>query len=487
MRLLSLILGLMLATGCGPHAVPQAGIEHPGTPHETSFEVIADELTSSGFSGAVAVVKDGKLVFSRAFGISGPGRPMQPGTAVDVMSIAKVFTAAAVLELAHAGDLSLDDPLGNFYEDVHGNKGQITLRQLLTHTSGIPDFIEGLDDYSRVARQEVVSDLLSGPLEFQPGEDESYSNGGYLILAEIVERVSGQDLESFLQARFFGPPGLAASYDPMAFEQVAGGRDHFSGTAAWMDLRTTAAAANGPFGALWGAGGLYAPFEDIVTAINLFTLEQGPLSHLRQMALTPVAPDADRTLVFDLDRSNSGICIFHHGGDASFARATVRHYPSIGLTVGVWANSISPSAHRVARLVEDKIGASCSEPRQAPSVAGQPLNAESEEFSLLRRYLEALASESIVERGEFVEESVTASYRERSGGADELVLRLGRIWWSLGRPEILFSFVRREPEGATGLTRILDSSEPRLFWVHLSFEGPPGQRRISDISWSPVD
>ncbi|MGA9572928.1 MAG: serine hydrolase, partial [Lysobacterales bacterium] len=141
-----------------------------------------------------------------------------PDTVFLIGSIVKDFTKMGILLLQDEGKLSVSDPIGNFFADVPGDKRNITIKQLLDHTSGIPDLI-ALDnsiipeyfvdyDYIPVTRDQAITKTMNAPLLFEPGGDEVYSNSGYALLAAIIEIVSGETYEGYLNRRIFSPAGM---------------------------------------------------------------------------------------------------------------------------------------------------------------------------------------------------------------------------------------------------------------------------------------
>ena len=152
-----------------------------------------------GFWGAISVVRDGKPVFEAAGGMADlEETPFTADTYVDVGSIAKSFTAAAALRLVDKKKLALDDTLGDVFRDLPPGKDEITIHQLLTHTSGLPRGEAGGD-----TRRGVVDRVLSHRLTSNPGQRHAYSNLNYLVLAAVVEEVGGKPFESFLRSEVF--------------------------------------------------------------------------------------------------------------------------------------------------------------------------------------------------------------------------------------------------------------------------------------------
>lgn len=163
--------------------------------------------SASGFSGSVLVARKGAVVLDRGYGWADRARTRRvtPRTRFWIASISKQFTAAAILKLAEDGRLSVDDPLGRHLPGVPDDKRVLTLHQLLTHTAGLRQryAADGI-----VEREAALRALLAPPLASVPGERFAYSNDAYNLLAIVVEAVSGQPFERFVQTRLLDPAGL---------------------------------------------------------------------------------------------------------------------------------------------------------------------------------------------------------------------------------------------------------------------------------------
>jgi CubicO group peptidase (beta-lactamase class C family) len=162
---------------------------------------------------ALMVIEDGKPSVVRAFGLANleTGAHCRPDTTFRLASLSKAFTAMAIMILAEKRLLSLDDKLPRFFPNFPHYGNEITVRQLLTHTSGLFDY-EDLISAGTTAqlRDRDVLEILQRQerSKFQPGVEFSYSNGGYALLALIVESVSGTAFEQFLQSNIFTPLGM---------------------------------------------------------------------------------------------------------------------------------------------------------------------------------------------------------------------------------------------------------------------------------------
>ncbi|HEX5603070.1 MAG TPA: serine hydrolase domain-containing protein, partial [Pyrinomonadaceae bacterium] len=175
-----------------------------------------DALTQTGVPGAsIAVVKDGKIVYLNAYG-SARLEPKTPATSAmrySIGSISKQFTAVAMLLLQEQGKLSLDDKVAKFIPDLT-RANEVTIRQLLSHTSGYQDYWP--QDYvmpmmlQPVTAAKILDMWARKPLDFDPGTKWQYSNTNYVIAGVIIEKASGKPLLQFLQEKVFSPLGMAS-------------------------------------------------------------------------------------------------------------------------------------------------------------------------------------------------------------------------------------------------------------------------------------
>src|SRR5688572_19591256 len=177
-------------------------------------EVGDTHVSTSRFMGTALVAKDTEVLFDRSFGWANLEWDIanSPTTKFRIGSVTKQFTAAAILLLEERGKLTLEDRISKHVPDAPAAWQDITVFHLLTHTSGIPSFT-GFKDYNTIklspsTAEKRVAQMRDHPLEFTPGEKFTYSNSGYLLLGYIIERVSGQSYEAFLNENIFTRLGM---------------------------------------------------------------------------------------------------------------------------------------------------------------------------------------------------------------------------------------------------------------------------------------
>ena len=178
---------------------------------------------------SLAVVKDGKLLKAKGYGFANVELKVRatPETVYNIASIGKQFTATAIMLLVEEGKMGLDDKITNYLSGLPPAWSPVTVRQLLTHTSGIKDY-PALPDFPKLTRSPVTtSDLvqmLAGyPLEFSPGEKWRYCNIGYHLLAAIIEKVSQRPYADFLKERIFAPLGMDSTH-PYDWQSIIANR-----------------------------------------------------------------------------------------------------------------------------------------------------------------------------------------------------------------------------------------------------------------------
>ena len=201
-----------------------------------------EALKASGTpSASIAVVKDGKLAYARAYGSAKlePPTPATPEMRYSIGSNSKQFTATAILMLAEQGKLSLDDKVARFLPDLT-RANEVSIRQLLNMTSGYQDYWP--QDYvmpnmlKPVTAQQIMAGWARKPLDFDPGAKWQYSNTNYVIAGQIVQKASGRDLYAFLMQHMFAPlemrsvanvdRGPLPASDPIGYQRFALGPLH---------------------------------------------------------------------------------------------------------------------------------------------------------------------------------------------------------------------------------------------------------------------
>ncbi|NNK11922.1 MAG: serine hydrolase [Flavobacteriaceae bacterium] len=255
---LSLLLLILLSTALRSQKITR------------QVENYTDTYVKTGdFSGCILITKAGQTIYSGCFGKAnqsfGVSNSLQ--TKFKIGSVSKQFTAAAILVLEQQEKLKTSDKLSQYFPEIPKAE-KITLEQLLTHTSGITD-IYNIPDFNQLSlRNKKISDIaglvLEAELEFEPGSQYRYSNGGYAILAEVIERLSGELYQDFLKKHLFIPLKMDNTAHARSNEVVANlavGYDALD----YKDLKITTYLDPE---ILKGGGSLYSTVEDMQRWIN---------------------------------------------------------------------------------------------------------------------------------------------------------------------------------------------------------------------------
>jgi CubicO group peptidase (beta-lactamase class C family) len=242
------VLAIGLSWTTGAHAQSKAA----------RIDALMRSLAERGqFSGSILVAEHGQMSYERGFGKADVKRNIAftPNTPVYLASLTKQFTAMAIMMLAERHQLSYSDPLSKYLPEFPSYAAKVTIRNLLNHTSGIPDYVGLGLERPGLTNQDVLSALTrQESLGFPPGEKFEYSNSNYILLALIVEKVSGQPYRLFLRNGIFAPLGMKDTfvYDQPRpeFARRARGYNRF-GDDSDYDLLT------------YGEGGIYSTVPDL--------------------------------------------------------------------------------------------------------------------------------------------------------------------------------------------------------------------------------
>lgn len=338
----------ILATACGAGTALAA----PGACTNPAFLKQAQSAIQAYdqaglFSGALLVAVNGKPVLRQGVGLADRelGAANTPQTKFRIGSITKQFTATAILQLQEAGKLSIDDPISKYYKDSPPAWSKITLRHLLTHTSGIPSYTALPGFFDKEAREPHTPEQLirltrDKPLEFEPGSSWAYDNSGYILLGYVIEKVSGQRYADYIQQHIFAPLGMTSSgYDDSGriIPGRAAGYDRGPDglqNAAFLDMSVP-----------YAAGSLYSTVDDLLKwdqAMYAATLLK-PES-LKAMA---TAYTHDYGFGLEVDQKWGQDRVWHNGGINGFS-ASFQRYPKAHVTAVALSNETTPAVDKLA-------------------------------------------------------------------------------------------------------------------------------------------
>jgi CubicO group peptidase (beta-lactamase class C family) len=299
-------------------------------------EVVQTYVRDKTFMGAVLVARGGDVILSKGYGFANLewDIPNSPTTKFRLGSITKQFTAASILLLAERGQLTLDDPIKKHMPDAPAAWDKITIYNLLTHTSGIPNFTN-LPEYRSLKLEDTpvaktVATVRDKPLEFAPGEKMSYSNSGYLVLGYVIERISGGSYAKFVTDNIFTPLGMKDS--------------GYDSNTAIIPRRAAGyvPSATGPLNADYvhmsiphAAGALYSTIEDLLRWEH--GLFGGKLISAASLVKMTTPFKGNYALGVSVETAN-GRKVVQHGGGIEGFNTFLAYYPDSKLTVAVLAN-----------------------------------------------------------------------------------------------------------------------------------------------------
>ena len=364
-RLSLVVLSLMLTNCAGQSvAITPSITESPLLSPTLESESLSSKIDKTlnlltkrdAFTGAVLVARNGEVLFSQGYGLADRDQdlPNTPQTKYRLGSITKQFTAMAILMLQAQGKLTVQDPVCRYISECPEMWQGITIHQLLTHTSGIPDFT-GLPDYE-ITRSMPSSPLQTmarfkdRPMDFKPGEKWSYSNSNYIVLGYIIETASGRSYETFLQKNIFESVQMKNTgydhNDGSLARGYTGFYDHWD-NADYVDMTIP-----------YAAGGLYSTIEDLYRWDQVLYTEQLVSRDLLQLMFTPQANIPTTGLSYGygwvIGEMNNHQAVSHGGGLEGFATA-IRGYTSNSGNGFKDNRDLVGFAAEITRYIDDKV------------------------------------------------------------------------------------------------------------------------------------
>ena len=316
---------------------------------------------------AVGAARGGKVLLTRGYGMADleSGRPITPETIFETGSVAKQFTATAVVLLALDGKLGLDDPVRQYVPELPDYGVPLTIRHLLTHTSGLREWsgLVELQGWPRGRRAHTQAELLDvvtrqRALNHTPGDFYSYTNSGYGLLFTIVERVSGQPFNRFMTERMFAPLGMRHTRWRDDFTRVTPGRAQAYSREldGWhLDM---------PFENVVGPGGLLTTVGDLLLWNEALTNRTTPLGAavVDSLSRRPRLAGAgnrgrESQYAFGLSFTTyRGVPEVSHGGATAGYRTFLARYPTAGnLSIAVLCNAGNANGGAYVHQIADSL------------------------------------------------------------------------------------------------------------------------------------
>jgi CubicO group peptidase (beta-lactamase class C family) len=328
---------------------------------ERAFEKVTKAYVAPAPGCAAAVSLNGNVVFENAFGLADLEHnvPNTTQTIFESGSVAKQFTAAALVLLQQDGKLSIDDPVRKYIPELPDYGSPLTIRHLLNHTAGLRDWgsvmsLTGVGRGDRVINQDLALDVITHQraLDFTPGAEYSYSNSGYNLAAIIVERVSKQKFPAFIEERLFKPIGMKSSSWRDDYQRVVPGRAQAysrQGNGPWR--------LNMPFMNVYGNGGMLTTVGDWMKWNAMLDSQSLGAPLVAALETRGVLNDG-RKIAYALGLeigTYKGLKDISHGGATAGYQTFLARYPDNKVSVGVMCNGTSPSAGEIAANITDEI------------------------------------------------------------------------------------------------------------------------------------
>ena len=348
-----------------------------GDPVGAELDRYLARLAAYGYSGSALVARGGRVLLHQGYGLADRARrrPYTAETLFDLASISKQFTAAAILALEMAGKLRVEDPLGKFFPGAPADKAAITLHQLLTHTSGLRDTFG--DEYEAVTREELLRRVFASRLLGPPGRRYRYSNGGYSVLAAVVEVASGRTYDDYLRGRLFGPAGMRHTGFRLPAPALALLAHGYTADGDWGTPLDHPWAPDGPYWDLRGNGGILTSTGDLYRWHLALAGDAVLPRPQREKYIRPYVSEGrwahtDYGYGWSVGKSPTGkLEVSHIGGNGAF-ESDFRRYLGDDAVIVLSGNSIDYSALAIGDHLENRLfGLPDADP---PAVAAAPVD-----------------------------------------------------------------------------------------------------------------
>ncbi|HEY0511855.1 MAG TPA: serine hydrolase domain-containing protein [Thermoanaerobaculia bacterium] len=371
LRPLLLLTFLSIILSTIPSIAPAHG-EVKG-PLGAALDRYVSELAGYGYSGSVLVAQHGEVVLDKGYGLADQAHnvPFTADTLFDIASISKPFTAAAVLRLEMRGKLKVEDKISRFFPEAPPDKAGITLHQLLSHTSGLPEIIG--EEYDPLTRKAFLQWVFAARLVHPPGGRFLYSNVGYSLLAAVVEVATGRPFGEVLRGEVFLPAGMRHSgYLPDAADRARLAHG-YTGEGDWGTSLDHPHAPDGPWWNLRGNGGVLTTTGDLYrwhlalqgnTVLSAAEREKYERPNVREGK----GPFPQYAYGWSVSKSPSGHKQLSHVGGNGVFLSDYRRYPEDGAVIAITSNTAGYSSIAIADQLELRLFGqpSAEPPKTAP-------------------------------------------------------------------------------------------------------------------------
>ena len=346
---------------------------------DRAFDKVAKSVTMPAPGCAVGVSLNGESVFEKAFGLAEMEHNV-PNTAQTIFesgSVAKQFTASALVLLQQDGKLSIDDPVRKYIPELPDYGSPLTIRHLLNHTSGIRDWFsvrglagEGAGEH--LVTQQMIFDTVvrQKGLDFKPGAEYSYSNSGYQLAAMIVERVSKQKFPDFVNERIFKPVGMKSSAYRDDFQRIVPGRAQ-----AYSREANGPWKLNMPMMTAHGGGGMLTTVGDWLKWNAMLDAKTWNAQLVDAIETQGVLNNGQKIgYALGLTHgSYKGQRNISHGGATAGYRTVLVRFPERKVSIAVLCNGTAPDANGIAYSIADEVFGLPAQPAPAANAERLPV------------------------------------------------------------------------------------------------------------------
>jgi CubicO group peptidase (beta-lactamase class C family) len=298
------------------------------------------------------IIRDGKTIKTAAYGRANIelNVPAKPDTVFEIGSITKQFTAAGILTLAQEGKLSVDDKISKYLKDTPEAWANVTIRHLLTHTSGIKNYtgLNGFQIRRHLTQEQFIQAIGKEPMDFQPGDSWKYCNTGFNLLGYIIENVSGKNYWDFMSERVFQPLGMTATTNRLLSLVIPNRASGYEQTNhVWMNR-------DSDLTEVFSAGAIASTVGDLAKWNASLDSDRLLNAASKEQMWTPVKLNDGKTRKYGFGwyvDSVEGHKNIGHGGSTSGFSASIQRFPDDRLAVIILTNTDEEIATTLAKKV----------------------------------------------------------------------------------------------------------------------------------------
>lgn len=345
-KIITLFFIAFFTASCQPKAQVRSAAQ-PAPAVKELDSILRHFSEANLFQGVALVAKDGKILLNKGYGMADAAtkKPNDPLLVYQIGSVTKQFTAAAILKLQEGGKLSVNDNISKYFPNLKdGNR--ITIRHLLTHTSGLYNYTNDTTFWIHEAqlpssREKMMARFVDKPLDFEPGAKFSYSNTGYLLLGYIIDQVSGKPYEQYMRENIFRPLGMnRTGFDFTKAANRATGYYVNDGVDPAIIVDSTGS---------YAAGAMYTTTTDLLKWVQAIHGKKLLKPASWEQAFTPFKEDYGYGFVIDKVQDQKHI--WHNGGIHGFVSA-LEYFPETNSSVILISNSMQSDLDKLSGALD---------------------------------------------------------------------------------------------------------------------------------------